>query len=110
MNYGGETVKFTKDNFKQLARNSRLSSFSEDALESMFDFYEETDTDVDYDPVAFDCEWTEFTENEFIEQYSYLLDKEEEEEEDIIEILVSELETRTTIFELNNGNYLILDF
>ena len=87
-------MKINVYDFKQLARNSRLSSFSEDALESMF---------------AFDCEWTEFTENELIEQYSYLLD-EEEEEEDIIEILVSELETRTTIFELNNGNYLILDF
>ena len=74
----------------------------------MFDYYEEVEN-IDYDPVAFNCEWTEFTENELIEQYSYLLDK-EEEEEDIIEILVSELETRTTIFELNNGNYLILDF
>ena len=102
-------MKIDVNDFKRLARNSRLSSFSEDALESMFDFYEETDTDVDYDPVAFDCEWTEFTENALIEQYSYLLDK-EEEEEDIIEILVSELETRTTIFELNNGNYLIFDF
>ena len=102
-------MKIDVNDFKRLARNSRLSSFSEDALESMFDYYEEIDTDVDYDPVAFDCEWTEFTENELIEQYSYLLDK-EEEEEDIIEILVSELETRTTIFELNNGNYLILDF
>ena len=102
-------MKIDVNDFKRLARNSRLSSFSEDALESMFDYYEEIDTDVYYDPVAFDCEWTEFTENELIEQYSYLLDK-EEEEEDIIEILVSELETRTTIFELNNGNYLILDF
>ena len=102
-------MKIDVNDFKRLARNSRLSSFSEDALESMFDFYEETDTDVDYDPVAFDCEWTEFTENELIEQYSYLLDK-EEEEEDIIEILVSELETRTTIFELNNGNYLVHEF
>ena len=101
-------MKIDVYDFKQLARYSRLSSFSEDALESMFDFYEETDTDVDYDPVAFNCEWTEFTKKELIEQYSYLLDK--EEEEDIIEILVSELETRTTIFELNNGNYLILDF
>ena len=101
-------MKIDVYDFKQLARYSRLSSFSEDALESMFDFYEETDTDVDYDPDAFNCKWTEFTKNEHIEQYSYLLDK--EEEEDIIEILVSELETRTTIFELNNGNYLILDF
>lgn len=102
-------MKIDVYDFKQLARNSRLSSFSEDALESMFDFYEETDTDIDYDPVAFNCEWTEFTENELIEQYSYLLDK-EEEEEDIIEILVSELKARTTIFELNNENYLVHEF
>lgn len=96
------------NDFKQLASYSRLVSFSEDALEKMFDYYEESGTDVSYDPIAFNCEWTEVTENELIEQYSYLLD--EEEEEDTIEILVSELETRTTIFELNNGNYLILAF
>lgn len=101
-------MKIDVNDFKQLARDSRLNVFSEEALEQMFDYYEEVEN-IEYDPVAFNCEWTEFTENELIEQYSYLLDK-EEEEEDIIEILVSELKTRTTIFELNNGNYLILDF
>lgn len=100
-------MKIDVYDFKQLARNSRLSSFSEDALESMFDYYEESGTDVSYDPVAFNCEWTELTGEELIEQYSYLLDSDEEEEE---ESIVSELETRTTLFELNNGNYLILDF
>lgn len=102
-------MKIDVYDFKQLARNSRLSSFSEDALESMFDFYEETDADVDYDPVAFNCEWTELTGEELIEQYSYLLDS-DEEEEDIEESIVSELKTRTTLFELNNGNYLVHEF
>ena len=70
-------MKIDVYDFKQLARNSRLSSFSEDALESMFDYYEEIDTDVDYDPVAFDCEWTEFTENELIEQYKKSTDEDD---------------------------------
>lgn len=100
-------MKIDVNDFKQLARDSRLNVFSEEALEQMFDYYEEVEN-IKYDPVAFNCEWTEFTENELIEQYSYLLDK--EEEEDIIEILVSELKTRTIIFELNNGNYLVHEF
>lgn len=95
------------NDFKRLASYSRLVSFSEEALGKMFDYYEESGTDVSYDPVAFNCEWTELTGEELIEQYSYLLDSDEEEEE---ESIVSELETRTTLFELNNGNYLILDF
>lgn len=100
-------MKIDVNDFKQLARDSQLNVFSEEALEQMFDYYEEVEN-IEYDPVAFNCEWTEFTENELIEQYSYLLDK--EEEEDIIEILVSELKTRTIIFELNNGNYLVHEF
>lgn len=98
------------NDFKRLASYSRLVSFSEEALGKMFDYYEESGTDVSYDPVAFNCEWTELKGEELIEQYSYLLDSDEEEEEDIKESIVSELETRTTLFELNNGNYLILDF
>ena len=100
-------MKIDVNDFKQLARNSRLSSFSEDALESMFDFYEEIDTDVDYDPVAFNCEWTEFTENELIDQYDYLVNEDEDEK---TENIVSSLEQRTMITELNNGNYLVHEF
>ena len=100
-------MKIDVNDFKRLARNSRLSSFSEDALESMFDFYEEIDTDVDYDPVAFNCEWTEFTENELIDQYDYLVNEDEDEK---TENIVSSLEQRTMIFELNNGNYLVHEF
>ena len=101
-------MKIDVYDFKQLARNSRLVSFSEDALETMFNYYEECEN-VDYDPIAFDCEWTEFTENELIDQYDYLVNEDEDEDEKT-ENIVSSLEQRTIIFKLNNGNYLVHEF
>lgn len=100
-------MRIDVNDFKQLARGSRLVSFSEDALETMFDYYEECEN-VEYDPVAFNCEWSEFSEKELIGQYDYLID--EDDEDDVTDRIVTELQSRTTIFTLDNGNYLILAF
>lgn len=103
-------MKIDVNDFKQLARDSQLNVFSEEALEQMFDYYEEVEN-IEYDPVAFNCEWTEFTENELIEQYDYLVNEDEDEDEnERTENIVSSLEQRTMICELNNGNYLVHEF
>ena len=101
-------MKIDVNDFKQLARDSRLNVFSEEALEQMFDYYEEVEN-IEYDPVAFNCEWTEFTENELIEQYGYLVSEDEDEDEKT-ENIVPVMKQRTIIFELNNGNYLVHEF
>lgn len=84
-------------------------SFSREALLRIFDYYEDIEVgcniDIEFDPVAFCCEWREDAPENIFEDYSHLLE-DEEYSDDFIETL-SEY---TTVFKLENGNILMIEF
>ena len=107
-------MRIDVDDFKNLAKGAHLENFSEEALEEIFEYYEEFG-DVLYDPVAFRCEWTEFTEDELIENYRYIVDEEEEEEEgeeyrdELLQRIVQGLKEKTFLRKLTDS-FLVREF
>lgn len=90
---------------------NRKNQFSTSALETLFDYYEEieseTGEEIELDVIAICCDWTEYEKQELINEYGYLLEEEEEEKD--IEAIAEELNGRTTVIE-SNGNYLVQTF
>ena len=79
------------------------------SVEKLFEILEELSEnlgeDVEYDPIAFRGEWTEYKPNELIADYGYLVD---ETGGDInVEAVVAALEDETIIWETTDGTYLV---
>lgn len=106
-------------NFSQFIDNwpeSRKDQFSYGALRAIYDYYEEyeenTGEEVEYDPVAICCEWSEYkTAWDAMEQYQPDdMPAEGEEGDDLIEIqekneqaALEWLEERTTVLKTDSG-------
>lgn len=88
---------------------NRKNQFSASALETLFDYYEEieseTGEEIELDVIAICCDWAEYEEQELIDEYGYLIEEEEKDVEEIAE----ELNGRTTVIE-TDGNYLVQTF
>lgn len=58
-------MKINKQQFKQLWwQSSRAESFSEEALDTIFDFFEEESSDYELDYIAIDCSFAEYASEE----------------------------------------------
>ena len=77
-------------NFRDLFNRVRPQQFTYEALGELFEYYEEQGEDVEFDPVAICCEWSE------VEQGS-------EEHRDAVE-------ADAYILELDNGNALVQEY
>lgn len=87
-----------------------LSDFTMDALEEMYNFYNDEDLfpdGVEWDPVAFNCEWYEESPEEVKETYSNIESIANAEDEDE---LIEALEYYTVVRKLKNGNLLYTPF
>ena len=69
---------------------ARPNQFSHEALRALFDYYEEIAPDMEFDPIAICCEWSEVAQGD--EEH---LDAEE---------------SGTYIIMLDNGNVLIQEY
>jgi len=90
--------------------NSKVlrDAFSYEAINELFEWYEELSEscDIEFDPLAIRCDWTEYDADDLFEVYGYLLDYEEEQTTDrLMEIL----ESNTTVVILKT-TYLIQAF
>ena len=95
-----------------LANQTLNEVFTIEALEKLYEYYEEYSECCEnqvwnFDPVAIRCEWREETPEEIRNCYSNL--------EDIAETegtrdLLFEMESYTTAILLNNGNILYVEF
>ncbi|GHU79012.1 hypothetical protein AGMMS49992_30550 [Clostridia bacterium] len=110
-------MKITVDNYrfkKEFEDNGRDDKFTDDALDVLFDWYEEIDPDMELDVVAVACEWTEYDAEELADEYSHLLDEDEDEEyesqEDRMEAIVEALEDETTVIKVDIDSYLVMAF
>jgi len=89
--------------------SNELSCFSYDAREELFNYYEELEQDIgeeiDFDPVAIRCEWSEYTDlSNVAESYIYMHDDCETDEE-----RREWLNDHTRFIEFEGG-VLVLDF
>lgn len=111
----------------------RGDNFSWEALETMFDYYteleEETGEEMELDPIAFCCEWTEYSLAEMYDDYSNISDFESwledvgdiytpeeieagEAMDDFLEgDFLEEMERHTTVLKVTGTNtYLVMCF
>lgn len=106
-------------NFNQFMDNwpeSRKDQFSYDALSAIFDYYEEytegTNEEVEFDPIAICCEWSE-AENAIEAYKQYHAEGEEpdgETPEDKEAAAMEWLENNTTSLKLENGGVVYVQF
>ena len=85
-------------------------SFTYEAAGALFDWYSDLAEDcgepVEFDPVGFRCDWSEYSLDELMTDYGHLLE-EGQEPEDLPEVL----EQHTTILELKTvASFLVMAF
>lgn len=90
------------DEFKAYNRNY----YSYEGYEALYEYYSEFEN-FDFDVIAICCDVSEYDEEELLNDYSYLVQN--EEEQGLIAI-IEELQQRTNITELSNGSYLVWGF
>ena len=68
-------MTLSKNDFVTLFRQVRPNQFSYEALETLFDYFEEiNDNEIEFDPIAICCEYAEMTLEEIYEAYPDVLD------------------------------------
>lgn len=122
------TIELTRTMFHDLMNSRNAGAFSYDALDKLYDYYDELDTN-DFDPIETNCEWDEYADYDSLyADYGYLIDDEEvkyqcpsydEDTEDVdqdeleaamVEAILDELEKHTTIYRLPSGGVLVRNF
>lgn len=93
----------TKTDFhdSEILRND----FSYQAIEELFEWYNQFE-EIEFDPIAMRCEWSEYEEEELFNDYGYLLDEDEEQD---IDNLIKLLQDKTTVIGIET-TYLIQEF
>ena len=89
------------------AEVGRGTQFSLEARKALFEYFEEYEDgcccdEMEYDPIAICCEWSEMTADEIIEYYSVDIEAECS--------VVDYLADRTQYIELDNGSFVFGDF
>ena len=109
-----------------MTSNSRTKdNFSYSALQALFDWYEGTgvDEDTELNPVDIDMQWSDLSPTEIINDYKCLVDSDELEEleernedeewteeqytNELLELVIEEINGRSTAIALDNGNYVL---
>ena len=101
--------------------------YSFTGLETLLDYYDEINPEMEFDPIAICCDCTEYGENtacsfdDLISDYGYkypveewlednALEENEFDNEYYIDSLVERLEEETTVLHVPNGNYIVFAF
>jgi hypothetical protein len=91
-------------------RNNKFlrEAFSYEAITALFEWFDELSEsgDIEFDPVAITCEWSEYGETDLFTDYGYLLGDDEGQE---LDSLLEILESNTTVIRLKT-TYLIEAF
>lgn len=119
---------------KRVFQSMDRDYYSLNGLEALLDWYDEVDENIEFDPIGICCDCTEYGDygaaysiEDLINDYSSVLDydefraeaeaegelddlDEEEVKELYLEALIEELEARTTVLRVCNGNYIVFDY
>ena len=112
---------------KEMFVNYDRDYYSFSGLETLLDYYDEIDPEMEFDPIAICCDCTEYGESaacsfdDLISDYGYkypveewlednALDENEFDNDLYIDSLVERLEEETTVLHVPNGNYIVFAF
>lgn len=112
---------------KEMFLNYDRDYYSFSGLETLIDYYDEIDPEMEFDPIAICCDCTEYGENAacsfdcLISDYGYKypveeykkdndIEENEFDETEYITALVERLEDETTVLHVPNGNYIVFAF
>lgn len=115
---------------KQVFEKMDRDYYSMNGIDALLEYYDEIDENMEFDPVGICCDCTEYGGhgaavdfNDLINDYGYMLDREEwldenalspDEWEDNKELyidgLIEVLGQHTTVLPVCNGNYIIFVF
>lgn len=97
----------------EMFRSWDCDYFTYEALETLLNYYDEIDPNIEFDVIAICCEWDEYgdtpclTWKDFLSDYDYILKDidgaEELPEDEKIEAIIDELENRTTVIKLRDS-------
>ena len=97
----------------EMFRSWNRDYFTYEALETLLNYYDEIDPDIEFDVIGICCEWTEYgdtpclTWKDFLSDYDYILKDVdgagELPEDEKIEAIIDELENRTTVIKLRDS-------
>ena len=72
------SITYSKTQFIKEFHEFCPGNFSESALEKLFDYYDNFDENIEFDPVCISCDWDEYSSLEEAEhEYSERLDDED---------------------------------
>lgn len=98
--------------------------YSWEGYQALYDYYDEFE-EFNLDVIAICCDVSEYTEEELLKDYEYILTEEdykndnyddivemsdEEYGEQYLEDFIKELENKTTVIKLSNGSFLVWEF
>lgn len=112
-----------KERFEAMDRDY----YTFEGLESLLDYYDEIDENMELDVIGICCDCTEYGENaacsfdDLINEYGYkypvdewlednALEENEFDSDLYIDSLVERLEDETTVLHVSNGNYIVFAF
>ena len=81
--------------FDEFNNSQYKNNFSYEWLNALYDYYNDFEEEIDFDIVAIACDWSEYSLDD-IQKY-YWMDLEE-------------LKDTTAVIDLDNDNFLIMDF
>lgn len=108
------TPALAKEWFVRLNRDNHFSWFG---LETLIDYYDGIDENIEFDVIAICCDCTEFGKNvdptmdDFINAYSYLKPRDNSKsKEQYTQDLIECLEEKTTVLHVSNGNIIVFNY
>jgi len=106
------TLELTQQNFQDLCKNfDSTKNMSYEATKAIFEYYENLSDDMgksmDFD-ISMIWVFTEYTEKELVQEFRHLVTS-DVLQYDIKEVICT-LQENTTVIELENGNYLVMEF
>ena len=103
--------ELSEHDFAYELSNNKDNWFSYEGAKALFNYLEEMSDDIEFDAVALRCEYSEYTQEELINNYSHLVDREEEQDDDeYFEELRDYIENNTTLLTIDDDSYIIADF
>ena len=97
---------------KEMFKNCNRDYYTYEGCETLLEFYDEIDENIEFNVIAICCDWNEYGETpclkwkDFISDYGYLLEDEEIAEmidDEKINTIIEKLEDKTTVIKLSNS-------
>ena len=107
---------------KRLFEQCDRDYYSIEGVETIIDYYDEIDENIDFDAIAICYDCSEYGEecvlsfSDLISDYEQLVIEEYAEEwykiedDEKVRTIIDELEHHTTVLHVPNGNYIVFDF